>query len=134
MNPVAIVIFFVGVLNIVGRGPHVVAPLATAVYYQRMCGSPGRVRLLGTLILTLVGLPLVVTARLSHAEKSDITVWIECYGWLVTAAMIVVIALPGRWHRAASFYWGSRSARLWPISALKVAFGIFLCWVALFVL
>lgn len=134
MEPIAIVTAFVGVLYIVGRGPHVVAPAATVAYYRRVCSSPERVRLLGVLILALVAVPLIVTARQARAEKGDITIWIEAFGWIVTSLMIAFVASPRWWQRFANSYWDSDPARLWSHSLLKVSFGLFLCWVAFFVL
>lgn len=134
MEPIAIVTAFVGVLYIVGRGPHVVAPTATASFYQRVCSSARRLRWLGVLFLVLVAGPLIVTARLARPEKGDITLWIEAFGWIAAALMIVAIAAPGWSHRFANSYWESDPARIWAHSLLKVSFGVFLCGVAFFVL
>jgi hypothetical protein len=134
MGPIAIVTCVVGVLYIVGRGPHVFAPVATIAYYRRVCSSPERIRLLGVLILAFVAVPLIVTARQTHAEKGDITIRIEAFGWIVTALMIAIVASPRWWHRFANAYWDSDPARLWLHSLIKVSFGFFLCWVAFVVL
>ena len=64
MEPIAIVTAFVADLYIVGRGPLVVAPTATAAFYRRMLSNPdpGRVRIFGGL-LVLLAAALIVTAR-----------------------------------------------------------------------
>ena len=134
MEPIAIVTAFVGVLYIVGRGAHVVAPASTVAYYRRLCSSPGRVRLSGVLLLALVAVPLIVTARQARLEKGDITIWIEGFGWLVTVLMVLVISAPGSWQRFANSYWDANPIKLWTHSLLKVSFGFFLCWVAFFIL
>ena len=44
MEPIAIVTGLVAALYILGRGPLVVAPLATAAFYRRLLSSAGRLR------------------------------------------------------------------------------------------
>ncbi len=134
MEPIAIVTAFVGVLYIVGRVGHVVAPTATVAYYRRLSSSPGRMRFLGVLLLVLVAVPLIVTARQARADKGEITIWIEGFGWLVTVLMVLIIAAPSWWQRFANSYWDADPAQLRIHSLLKVSFGLFLCWVAFFVL
>lgn len=132
MEPIAIATAFVGVLYIVGRVGHVIAPTATGAYYRCLSSSPRRIRFLG--VLVLVAVPLIVTARQARADKGDITIWIEGFGWLVTGVMVFVIAAPSWWQRFANSYWDAEPARLRIHSLLKVSFGLFLCWVAFFVL
>ena len=134
MEPIAIVTAFVGVLYIVGRVGHVVAPTTTVAYYQRLSSSPGRMRFFGVLLLVLVAVPLIVTARQARADKGEITIWIEGFGWLVTVLMVLIIAAPSWWQRFANSYWDADPAQLRIHSLLKVSFGLFLCWVAFFVL
>ncbi len=134
MEPIAIVTAFVGVLYIVGRVGHVVAPAASVAYYRRLVSSPWRIRLSGVLLFVLVAVPLIVTARQARADKGEITIWIEGFGWLVTVLMVWVIAAPGWWQRFANSYWDADPAHIWAHSLLKVSFGLFLCWVAFYVL
>ena len=134
MEPIAIVTAFVGVLYIVGRIGHVVAPTVALAYYRRLSSSPGRIRFIGVLLLALVAVPLIVTARQASADKGEITIWIEGFGWLVTVLMVWIIATPGWWQRFAKSYWDANPTQLRIHSLLKVSFGLFLCWVAFFVL
>ena len=134
MERIAIVTAFVGILYIVGRVGHVVAPTATVAHYRRLSSSPGRIRFLGVLLLVLVAVPLIVTARQARPGKGDITIWIEGFGWLVTGLMVFVVAAPSWWQRFASSYWDAEPAQLRIHSLFKVSFGLFLCWVAFFVL
>lgn len=134
MEPIAIVTALVGVAYIVGRVGHVVAPVSSVAYYRRLVSSPGRIRLSGVLLFVLVAVPLIVTARQARDDKGDITIWIEGFGWIVATLMVFVIAAPGWWQRFANSYWDADPAQLWTHSLLKVTFGIFLCWVAFFVL
>ena len=108
MDPIAIVTAFVGVLYIVGRGGHVVAPAATVAYYRRLSSSPKRIRFSGILLLAFVALPLIVTARQARADKGEITIWIEGFGWIVTALMILFIAVPGWWCRFCELILGCK--------------------------
>ena len=82
----------------------------------------------------LVAVPLIVTARQARADKGEITIWIEGFGWLVTVLMVLIIAAPSWWQRFANSYWDADPAQLRIHSLLKVSFGLFLCWVAFFVL
>ena len=82
----------------------------------------------------LVAVPLIVTARQARADQGEITIWIEGFGWLVTVLMVLIIAAPSWWQRFAISYWDADPAQLWIHSLLKVSFGLFLCWVAFFVL
>ena len=70
MEPVAIVTAFVAALYIVGRGPLLVAPAATAAFYRRLLSTPGRVRIFGCLLIPLAA-ALVVTARQARAAQAD---------------------------------------------------------------
>ena len=58
----------------------------------------------------------------------------ECFGWLAAGFTVFVIAAPNRWQRFANSYWDAEPAQLWTHSLVKVTFGVFLCWLALFVL
>ena len=72
MKPVALVTAIVAALYIVGRGPLIVAPTATAAYYRRLLSTPGRVRLFAGLLAPLA-IALIVTARQAHATQGGIT-------------------------------------------------------------
>ena len=137
MEPIAIVTAFVAALYIVGRGPLVVAPAATVAFRRRLLYStPGRLRIFGGLLLVLVAAPLIVTARQARAAQGDIAIWIEGFGWFAAAAAVWVIAVPGLWQRLADSFWDAASdpALRRAIGVLNVAFGLFLGWVAFFVL
>lgn len=134
MDPIAIVTAFVGLLYILGRGGHVIAPVATVGYYRQLSSSPARMRVFGVLLLLLVAVPLIVTARDARAEKGEITIWLEGFGWLVAGLTLWLIAAPSWWQRFATSYWNADPVRLRIHSLLKVMFGLFLCWVAFFLL
>ena len=60
--------------------------------------------MLGVLLLALVAVPLIVTARQAGPEKGDVTIWIEALGWFAAALMIVFIAAPGWCHKLVNSY------------------------------
>ncbi|MEE9208245.1 MAG: hypothetical protein V3U67_07715 [Gemmatimonadota bacterium] len=135
MEPISIVTAFVAGLYIVGRGPLLVAPAATRARLSRLHSTPRRIRILGCVLLVLVAAPLIVTARQAAAGQSDITIWLEGFGWFAAVMMVWVIAAPRRWHRFADSFWGAAShPTLRAIGALNVAVGLFLGWVAFVVL
>ena len=134
MEPIEIVMAFLGALYIVGRGPHVLAPTRSVAYYRRVFSSPTRLRWLGIVFLLLVGIPLIVTSQLARAEKGDITYLIKGFGWIVTALVITFIIWPRWWQQFANSYWEKDTALVWTHRVLKVSFGVFLCWVAFVVL
>ena len=136
MEPIAIVVAFLAALYILGRGPLVVAPVATVALYRRQLSTPGRVRALGVLLLVLVAAPLIITARQAPVELRNITIWFEGAGWFTAAAMIWVIAFPGLWHRLMFSFWDAVSDPdlRRAIGVLNIAIGLGLGWVAFFVL
>ncbi len=136
MEPIAIVTAFVAALYIVGRGGLLVAPAATVAVYQHQISTPRRARILGVLLMVLVAMPLIVTARQARADHGDVTIWLEGFGWFAATVMVWVIAAPGLWHRLLNSFWdaASRPAVCRALGALNVAFGLFLGWVAFFVL
>ena len=135
MEPIAVVTAFVAALYIVGRGPLLVAPAAWRARLLRLHSTPGRIRILGGVLLILIALPLIVTARQAPAAQRDITIWLEGFGWFAAVMMVWVIAAPGAWHRLAESFWGAASQPTRrAIGALNVAVGLFLGWVAFVVL
>ena len=133
MEPVAIVTAFVAALYIVGRGPLLVAPAATAAFYRRLLSTPGRVQILGGLMVPLAA-ALIVTARQARAAQGDITILIEGFGWFTAAAAVLVIAAPGPWQRLFNSFYSSSDPALRAVGALNIAIGLFFGWVAFFVL
>ena len=137
MEPIAIVVAYLAVVYIVLRGPLLVAPEAAVVLERRlMYATARRLRIVGGLILVLYAAPLIVTARQACTAQGDIALWIETFGWFVAAAAIWIIAAPGPWKRFFESFWDAVSDPpvLRALGALGVAFGLFLGWVAFFVL
>jgi len=137
MEPVAIVVAYLAAVYIVLRGPLLVAPEAAVVLERRlMYATARRLRIVGGLILVLYGAPLIVTARQARTAQGDIALWIEAFGWFVAAVAIGIIAAPGPWKRFFESFWDAVSDPpvLRVLGALGVAFGLFLGWVAFFVL
>ena len=137
MEPIAIVVAYLAVVYIVLRGPLLVAPEAAVVLERRlMYATVRRLRIVGGLILVLYAAPLIVTARQARTAQGDIALWIETFGWFVAAAAIWIIAAPGPWKRFFESFWDAVSDPpvLRALGALGVAFGLFLGWVAFFVL
>ena len=137
MEPVAIVMAYLGAFYAVFRVPLLVAPEAAVVLERRlMYATVRRLRIVGGLILVLYAAPLIVTARQARTAQGDIALWIETFGWFVAAAAIWIIAAPGPWKRFFESFWDAVSDPpvLRALGALGVAFGLFLGWVAFFVL
>ena len=137
MEPIAIVVAYLAVVYIVLRGPLLGAPEAAVVLERRlMYATVRRLRIVGGLILVLYAAPLIVTARQARTAQGHIALWIETFGWFVAAAAIWIIAAPGPWKRFFESFWdaGSDPPVLRALGALGVAFGLFLGWVAFFVL
>ena len=136
MEPVAIVMAYLGAFYVVFRVPLLVAPEAAVVLERRlMYATVRRLRIVGGLILVLYAAPLIVTARQARTAQGDIALWIEAFGWFVAASMVWLIAVPGPWKRFLEFFWAAVSdpPLLRAMGALSVAFGLFLGWVAFFV-
>jgi hypothetical protein len=121
MEPIAIVTAFVAALYIVGRGPLVVAPTATAAFYRRMLSNPdpGRVRIFGGL-LVLLAAALIVTARQARADQGGITILIEGFGWYTAAVAVWVIAAPRPWQQVAYSFWDGISDQTGLLRAIGV--------------
>ncbi|MGE4605265.1 MAG: hypothetical protein AAEJ52_00820 [Myxococcota bacterium] len=136
MEPMAIVMAFLAVFYIVFRGPLVVAPRAAIAFERRLYATTGRLRSFGWVILVLYAAPLILTARQAHTAPGDAAVWIERFGWFAAASAVWIIATPGPWKRFMDSFWDAVSDPpvLRAIGVLSVAFGLFLGWVAFFVL
>ncbi len=133
MEPVAIVMAYLGAFYVVFRVPLLVAPEAAVAFERRlMYATTRRLRTCGGLGLLLYAAPLIVTAR---QAQGDVALWIEVFGWFVAASMVWFIAVPGPWKRFLEFFWAAVSdpPLLRAMGALSVAFGLFLGWVAFFV-
>ena len=136
-RPVDIAFDSAGALYIVGRGPLVIAPEATVAFYRRVFfSSPERIRIFGGSMLVLVAVPLIATARWTPADEHGATVLIEILGWLAAAAVVWCTAAPASLQRMANAFWDAVSEPTLrrAIGVLNVAFGLFLGWVAFFVL
>lgn len=123
MKPVGIVTAFVAALFIVGRGPLLFAPTATAAFYRRLISTPGRVRIFGVL-LVLLAAALIVTARQARADQGGITIWIEGFGWFTAVVAVWPIAAPGTFQRLMDAFYAHPNERLRPIGALNIVIGI----------
>ena len=133
MEPVAIITAVVAALIIVGRGPLVFAPAATADCYRRLFSTPGCVRILGG-VQGLIAVTLIVTARQARATQDDTTVLIEGLGWLAAVAAVWVIAVPGISQRCIFLFCSTPDEFLRTSGALSVVLGLGLGFVAFFVL
>ena len=135
MEPIAIVTAFVAVLVIAGRGGLLFAPAATVDRYRRMTSTLGRVRILGAVLLVLVASPLIVTARQAHPDHANTTILLEGLGWIGAFAVGVLIAVPDFYQRfALMFFETAANPVLRALGALNIAFGLYLGWVAFYVL
>ena len=137
MEPIAIVTAYMGALYIVGRGPLVVAPEATVAFYRRVFfSSPARIRIFGVVMLVLVAVPLIATARWTPGDEHGATVLIEIFGWFAAAAVVWCTAAPASMQWMANVFWDAVSDPTLrrAIGVLNVVFGLFLGWVAFFVL
>ena len=137
MEPLAIVVAYLAVVYIVLRGPLLVAPEAAVRLERRlMYATARRLRIFGGLLLVMYAAPLIVAARQARNAQGDVALWIETFGWFVAATAVWVIAAPGPWKRFLESFWAAVSAPpvLRALGGLGVAVGLFLGWVAFFVL
>jgi uncharacterized protein YjeT (DUF2065 family) len=132
MEPIAIVTAIVAALYIVGRGPLIVAPTATAAFYRRVLSTPGRFRMFGVL-LVLLGAALIVTARQAQATQGGITIFIEGFGWFTAAVAVLVMAAARPFQRLFDSFYAPPNEPLRGLGVLSVAFGLFWCFVTFIV-
>ncbi|MGE4607635.1 MAG: hypothetical protein AAEJ52_12915 [Myxococcota bacterium] len=68
--------------------------------------------------------------------QGGIAFWAEASGWFASVYFVWTIAAPGPWKRFLEFFWDAFLAPplLRAMGAFGVAFGLFLGWVAFFVL
>ena len=126
MEPVAIVTAIVAALYIMGKGPLLVAPTATAAFYRRLFSTPGGVRIFGGL-LVLLAAALIVTARQARDTQGGITILIEGFGWITAACAVWPVAAPGGFQRLMDAIYAPPNEPLRGIGALGVPFGLFWC-------
>ena len=132
MKPIAITTAIVATLYIVGRGPLIVAPTATAAYYRRLLSTPGRVRLFAGLLAPLA-IALIVTARQAHATQGGITIFIEGFGWFTAVAAVLVMVAAEPFQRLMDSFYAPPNEPLRGIGVISVAFGLFWCFVTFLV-
>ena len=84
-------------------------------------------------MLVLYAAPLIVTGR---EAQGDVAFWAEAFGWFAAACFAWILVTPGPWKRfLESFWnWASDPPLLRALGAFGVAFGLFLGWLAFFVL
>ena len=134
MEPLAITIAWWAVFYIVFRGPLLAAPEAWIVIERRLTyASPGRLRIFGGVMLALYAVPLIVTGR---QVQGGIAFWAEAFGWFAAACFAWILVTPGPWKRFLESFWNvvSDPPLLRAMGAFGVAFGLFLGWLAFFVL
>ncbi len=124
MEPIGIVTALMAALYIVGRGPRVVAPTATAAFYRRLFSTPGRLRMVGVLLIPLAA-ALIVTARQARGAQGNITILIEGFGWFAAVAALWPIATPGFLQRCIFHFYSTPDEFLRTFGALNVVFGLF---------
>jgi hypothetical protein len=85
-------------------------------------------------VLLVLALPLIATARDAHATYGAVTHWLEGFGWFVAALLFWAIAAPGPWQRFAVSFWEAvnETTMRRAVGAITLAFGIFLAWIASF--
>lgn len=133
MEPIAIVTAIFAALYIVGRGPLLIAPAATADFYRQTFSTPWRVRVLGGL-LALLGVAAVVAAREADPTQRDVTIFIECLGWIAAVAALWPIVAAGTFQRLIHLFYSTPEEFLRSVGALNVVIGLVLGFVAFFVL
>ena len=132
MEPIAIVTAIVAALYIVGRGPLIVDPTATAAFYRRLLSTPGRLRVFGGLMVLLSAV-FIVTARQTHATQGGITIFIEGFGWFTAVAAVLVMAGARTFQQLFDSFYAPPNEPLRGIGVLSVAFGLFWCFVTFLV-
>ncbi len=130
MEPVAIVTALVAALYILGRGPLIFAPTATAAFYRRMPSTPGRVRVFGAMLVPLA-VALIITARLDRT--AGITIAIEGFGWFTAVAAVLVMVAAEPFQRLMDSFYAPPNEPLRGIGVISVAFGLFWCFVTFLV-
>ena len=134
MDALEVVTAILAALHVLYGVPLIVAPSAAVVLERRLFyPTPARLRVVGVLLLVLA-LPLIATARSAHATYGEVTYWLEGFGWFTAAFSIWTIAAPGSWQRFAISFWGAvdEPAPRRVLGVFTLAFGVFLGWIALF--
>jgi uncharacterized protein YjeT (DUF2065 family) len=135
MEPIAILVAFIGLLFMLGRGPMLFAPTATVDFYRRLISKTELIRRLGILILLLAVL-VIATGRQAEAEHAGIAGAVEVFGWILAGVAIWLMASPKTYQRLALSIIDAISdpAVLRVIGALSIAIGLALVWTAFAVL
>jgi len=135
VEPIAIATALLAGMYIFGRGPLVFVPLATVAVYRRLLSNPRRVRVFGA-SLVIIAAPLIITARQARPAAGGITFVIEGLGWLAALASILLVVAPGYFSRLIYAFWDAVGdpPTLRTIGVLNIAGGLWLAWIAFFVL
>ncbi len=134
MDPLAVVTAILAALHVLYGAPLIVAPSAAVVLERRVFYStPARLRMVGVLLLVLA-LPLIATARDARATYGEVFFWLEGLGWFTAASMVWTIAAPRFWQRFLVSFWDAvdEPALRRAVGVLTLGFGVFLGWIALF--
>ena len=134
LDPLAVVTAILAALHVLYGVPLIVAPSAAVILERRLFYStPARLRMVGVVLLVLV-LPLIATARDAHATYGEVTYWLEGFGWFTAAILVWTIAAPGPWQRFVVSFWDAvdEPALRRAVGVFTLAFGVFLGWIALF--
>ncbi len=123
MEPVAIITACVAALYIVGKGPLLVAPAATAAFYRRLFSTPGDVRIFGGLLVMLAA-AMIVTARQARDAQGGISILIEGFGWITAVAAVWPVTAPGAFQRLTDAFYAPLNGPLRAVGALAVVVGL----------
>ncbi len=134
LDPLAVVTAILAALHVLYGVPLIFAPSAAVVLEHRLFYStPARLRMVGVVLLVLA-LPLIATARDACATYGEATYWLERLGWFTAFFSVWTIAAPGPWQRFAVSFWDAvdEPALRRAIGVSTLAVGVFLGWIALF--
>ena len=134
LDPLAVVTAILAALHVLYGVPLIFAPSAAVVLEHRLFYSTlARLRMVGVVLLILA-LSLIATARDAHATYREVTYWLEGFGWFTAASLVWAIAAAGPWQRFAVSFWDvvDEPALRRAVGVSTLAFGVFLGWIALF--
>jgi len=80
----------------------------------------------------VVGVPLIVTARMARAAHGELTLWVEGFGWYAAVFSVWMFVAPAFWQRCADGFWYvvEEPALRRATGVLTLAFGLGCAWVA----